>query len=164
MEQEQTIPRTHTPFTHRERMHTVRHVGDVKLLPGFDICHNPECRRLYQPKQQRQKFCSTDCRDIVAAEIKRQCNLRYSKRKNTKLAERAEEREIRVMRSRRVVGIMVVDPEYFVAPCMVGLARDEGIDGTIPWAHSWSGADPLPADPLPADPLPADTLPKHEEA
>lgn len=122
---------------HLERMTTVRVVDGIQLAPGEDLCERAACRAIYHPTDPRQRYCGGDCRMKNTNELLPKALPR----------ERAAH-DKRLQLSRQTLGLATVpydDRQPFGAPCAQGLALDEGLDGKIPWAHVWSGADPLPA-------------------
>lgn len=130
------LPKSRKQY-HVLRMTTVRVVDGYTLAPGEDLCERLACRKIYQPTDSRQKFCGPDCR----------CKNDNESRPKRLPAERDAHLK-RVAASRITLGLAEVNPddrEPFGAPCRQGLPADEGLDGQIPWGHSWSGADPLPA-------------------
>jgi hypothetical protein len=117
---------------HELRMTTVRVVRGITLQPGFDICQRTGCDEVYLVDDSRRIYCGPRCRHIAGNS--RRC---WRREANTQAVE--ERKPI----ARRAVGL-IHTPELTEEPVARGMADDEGIDGQLPWEHSWSGADPLP--------------------
>jgi len=117
---------------HRLRMETVRVVRGVEVQPGFDLCKRTDCDVIFPVEDLRQEYCCDRCRGIAGNR-----NRSWRKKANVEAV------EARKPIARRAVGL-TKEPDLTDEPLMRGLALDEGVDGQLPWEHSWSGADPLP--------------------